>query len=77
MEELNLNDYITTDHGHIKLDIGSCIRCGHCGMEMSVRHSYTLQAHVLQIIGFVGMHEKCQAGGPMHKKWVVGKNPGK
>ena len=61
---MNINDYIKTDFGHIKLTIGDCMKCEYCGMEMSNRRSMSLQAHMTSIIGFIGMHKGCEPGVP-------------
>lgn len=61
---MNINNYIQTDFGHIKITLGDCIKCERCGMEMSNRRSMSLQAHITSIIGFVGMHKECGAGVP-------------
>jgi len=61
---MNLSDYIKTDFGHVKLNLASCIKCERCGMEMSVRRPMALQSHIMQVIGFVGMHKECVAGQP-------------
>ena len=61
---MNINDYIKTDFGHVKLALGEHIKCHHCGMEMSNRRSMSLSAHISAIIGFVGMHKSCEPGVP-------------
>lgn len=61
---MNINDYIQTDFGHVKLTLGEHIKCHHCGMEMSNRLSMSLAAHISAIIGFVGMHKDCKPGVP-------------
>ena len=61
---MNINDFIRTDYGHIRLDIGSGVKCGHCGCEMSNRHPKSLQSHITELIGFVAMHRECEDGKP-------------
>lgn len=61
---MNINDYIQTDFGHIKLTLGEHIKCHHCGMEMGNRHSMSLSGHISAIIGFVEMHKDCETGKP-------------
>lgn len=60
---MNLSDYITTDFGHVKLNFDH-IKCEHCRMQMSVRRAASLQTHIMQVIGFVGMHKDCVNGEP-------------
>lgn len=61
---MNLNDYITTDFGHVTLNLSSGLKCAHCGMVMPVNTPRGLSAHIMQVIGFVGMHKDCKAGEP-------------
>lgn len=61
---MNINDYITTDFGHVSLNLSTGLKCVNCGMVMSVRHSASLQTHIMQVIGFVGMHKDCKPEKP-------------
>lgn len=61
---MDINDFIKTDFGHVKLTLGDSIKCQHCGWDMSNRRSMSLASHISAIIGFVSLHEKREAGKP-------------
>ena len=61
---MNINDFIKTEYGHIRLDIGNGVKCAHCGCEMSNRHPKSFQSHIMELIGFTSMHKDCVDGEP-------------